>query len=234
MSQIPTTPQAFDAQHAAAYDDRWAPLAPLRDSLHLQIGLILHDLPVDARVLCVGAGTGAELVAFAQRFPGWRFVAVDPSAPMLEICRRRASAEGFADRCEFHAGYVQDLPATEAFHAATALLVSQFITDPVARTDFYRAIAERLRPGGHLVTADLCRPTNDTAKEALLEVWKQMMRFTGATEEQVANLLVAYARDVAIITPADLTALLTAAGFNAPTLFSQSLLIHAHFARRSS
>lgn len=232
MSQIPATPQAFDAQHAASYDDRWAPLAPLRDSLHLQISLILHDLPAEARVLCVGVGTGAELAFLAQRFPGWRFLACDPSAPMLDRARQRAEAEGFAGRCEFHAAYAHDLPVTEPFHAATALLVSHFIVDPARRTAFFREIAARLKPRGWLITADLCRLKGDQ-HDPLLRVWQQMTRFAGSTDEQVEAMLAAYARDVALATPETLRALLLKAGFETPVPFSQSLLIHGHFARRA-
>jgi tRNA (cmo5U34)-methyltransferase len=48
------------------------------------------------------------------------------------------------------------------------------------------------------------------------------------------SLLDAYKRDVAIISPADLEALLREAGFACPVHFSQSLLIHAWFARRAA
>ena len=75
----------FDEEHAARYDERFARLAPMRDALHFIAAMALHDLPAEARVICVGAGTGAELLALAARFPSWRFMAVDPSAPMLAI-----------------------------------------------------------------------------------------------------------------------------------------------------
>lgn len=85
MSSAPN-PNHFDSQNAssydASYDARWAPLAPLRDCLHLQIGLILRHLPDNARILCVGVGTGAEIIALARQFPGWRFLASDPSEPI--------------------------------------------------------------------------------------------------------------------------------------------------------
>jgi tRNA (cmo5U34)-methyltransferase len=94
-------------------------------------------------------GTGAEIVYLAQRFPQWRFTAVEPSAPMLEVCRLRAEEHGIASRCVFHEGYLDSLPPSEAFDAATSLLVSQFILEREARSDFFRTIAERLRPESH-------------------------------------------------------------------------------------
>lgn len=230
MSQTTPSPNAFDAQHAAVYDDRWAPLAPLRDSLHLQMRFVLQELPSDAHVLCLGAGTGAELIALAKNFPDWRFAAVDPSAPMLEVCRRRVAAEGFADRCEFHAAYVHELPAGIEFHAATTILVSQFLADRTQRIRFFREIASRLRPGGLLVSADLTTAPRGQ-HESLLGVWQRMMRHAGANEEQVRGMLAAYAREVSLLPAEEMEALLAEAGFPAAVQFSQSLLIHAWYAR---
>lgn len=63
----------FDQKVASSYDNRWAKLAPIRDSLDLFIRAILCELPTDAQILCVGVGTGAELIALAQEFPQWQF-----------------------------------------------------------------------------------------------------------------------------------------------------------------
>lgn len=60
----------FDRQ-AAGYDAQWARMAPIRESLHFLLETVFADLPPDARVLCVGVGTGAELAHLARRFTGW-------------------------------------------------------------------------------------------------------------------------------------------------------------------
>jgi tRNA (cmo5U34)-methyltransferase len=59
----------FDQERAASYDKDAAKFAPLGEALHFLIRLILADLPADARILCVGAGTGTELINLAQAFP---------------------------------------------------------------------------------------------------------------------------------------------------------------------
>ena len=49
------------------------------------------ELPADASVVDLGAGTGKVARATAAR--GWRTTAVEPGEPMLAILRERAEAE---------------------------------------------------------------------------------------------------------------------------------------------
>lgn len=223
----------FD-QQAASYDQQWAKTAPIRDGLNLLIGAVFSVLPGDARILCVGAGTGAEIIYLAQKFPQWTFTAVEPSAPMLEVCRRRAEEHGIARRCLFHEGYLESLPASEAFDAATCLLVSQFILDREARSDFFRAIAQRLRPGGVLASADLASDVNSTAYQSLLEVWLRMMKSADISPEDVERMRAAYARDVAVLPAEDVGAIIASGGFETPIQFFQAGLIHAWYSKRTS
>lgn len=225
---------AFGPEHAAAYDQRFAKLAALRDALHMLISAVFADLPVEARILCVGAGTGHELIYLAQKFPQWRFAVVEPSAPMLEICRRKAEECGITSRCVFHEGYLDSLPPMAAFDAATSLLVSQFILAPEARAGFFRAIADRLRPGGYLASADLASDTASATYQNLLEVWIRLMRETGSPPEQLEKLRVAYGRDVAVLAVEQVSSLIASAGFETPVLFLQTGLIHAWYTRRTS
>src|SRR5690606_35139578 len=164
----------FD-QQAAGYDAQWARMAPIRESLHFLLETVFADLPEDARLLCVGAGTGAEVAHLAQRFPRWRFLALDPAPGMIAKCRARAERDGFADRCEFHAGLVETLPEDAAFDGATCFLVSQFLLDTAARTTFFAAIAKRLRHGGTLAWADLAWDTAAADYPAMLHLWMQTM-----------------------------------------------------------
>jgi len=142
----------FD-QHAATYDETWRTLAPLREALQLVLDAAFASMPADANLLCVGSGTGAEIVPLAERHPDWRFTAVEPSGAMLGTFRAKAEAAGIASRCRLHQGYLASLPASDLFDGATSILVSQFVTDAVARQGFFRDIAQRLRPGGQLVSA---------------------------------------------------------------------------------
>ncbi len=223
---------AFD-QQAPGYDQQWARLAPIRDSLHFLLEAVFAGLPEEARILCVGVGTGAEMGHLAQRFPRWRFVAVEPSGAMLNRCRERAVQGNFLARCEFHEGYVETLPPGEPCHAATSFLVSQFILDRAARTEYFRSIAARLQAGGILATSDLASDVSSAEFEALVGAWMNMMAGAGIPPEARAKMREAWRKDVAILPPTQVASLIQAAGFDTPTLFHQAGLIHAWFARRA-
>lgn len=223
----------FGPDQAAVYDQQYAKMAPLRDALHLLMEAILCDLPPDARILCVGAGTGAEIIRLAVRFPGWHFMAVDPSGPMLNICRQRVEELGLSSRCAFHEGYLDSLPSVEfSFDAATSILVSHFILSEHDRCTFFRGIAARLRPGGFLVNADLAGDLTTAPYDSLLEVWMRVMSAAEITPEKREAIRAAYGKAVAFLPPDKLAALVQSTGFEPPLQFLQTGLIHAWYAAR--
>lgn len=223
----------FD-QQASTYDKRWARTAPIRDALHFLLEAVFADLQADARILCVGAGTGEEIAYLARRFPRWSFTAVEPSGAMLEVCRNKAIEGGYAERCQFHEGYLQSLPEQPTFDAATCFLVSQFILEPEARTEFFRAIASRLRPGARLASSDLASDTASAEYTALLETWMNMMTVAGIPAAGVEQMRAAYSRDVAVLPRERVAAIIESGGFTYPVLFYQAGLIHAWYSTRSS
>ncbi|AJC22439.1 class I SAM-dependent methyltransferase [Pandoraea pulmonicola] len=217
----------FD-QQAATYDETWRSLAPLREALQLVLDAAFAALPAGASVLCVGAGTGAEILPLAQRHPGWRFTAVDPSGAMLDVLRAKAEAQGIASRCTFHHGYLASLPMSTPFDGATSILVSQFVTDPVARQGFFLDMARRLRPGGHLVSADLACDMTSASGSRLLELWFELMSVSPEARERARSI---YGEQVAVVPPESVEALIAAGGFETPIRCFQSGLIHAWFTR---
>jgi tRNA (cmo5U34)-methyltransferase len=223
----------FDEQ-AARYDKQWAGMAPVRDGLYFLLRSVYVDLPADSRILCVGAGTGVELAFLARTFPRWRFTAVDPSGAMLEVCRQRAEAEGYSSRCDFHEGYLASLPASDMYDGATCFLVSQFILSQPARSDFFREIGSRLVPGAILASSDLASDADPNVYEVLLRVWINVMSSAGVEPEVLERARAAYAKDVAILQPALIAAIIESGGFDPPVQFYQAGLLHAWRSKRSS
>lgn len=224
--------QAFGPEHAEIYDKWYERLHAIRDSLLLMAHAHFAALPAEARILVAGAGTGAEVRHFARIQPGWRFTLVDPAPAMLAVARRHAHAEGFAARCTFHDGYVSSLD-DRAFDAATSIMVSHFLTDAAERQAFFADIAARLVPGGLLFTADLCADMQAPSFEPLLSLWLRTLAYgTGMTEERQLAYRGMFGRDFAAQGPAQLEALIEAAGFAAPTPCSQIALARAWVTRR--
>ncbi len=226
------TPIAFDEDHAAVYDEQFAKLAPLKEALHLCMRAALADASSASRVLCVGAGTGAEVCYLADAYPGWTFSLVEPAAPMLARARHKAEEAGIADRCTFHEGYLDTLPESGLFDVATSVLVSQFVLEPKARRDFFQGIAARLLPGGQLITADLSTRASNDSSDQLFLMWLALMRHNRNDEEALKNYRNAIQKGVAVIPPDTFATLLTESGFEKPLSICQTLLIHTWHARR--
>lgn len=221
----------FD-QQASGYDERWSKTAPIRDALHFLLEAVFAELPVNARILCVGVGTGEEIGYLAKRFPHWTFTAIDPSLAMLDVCRKKAEKGGFLSRCYFHEGYLESLPVQPLFDAATCFLVSQFILEQEDRSDFFRTIAARLRPGGILASSDLASEVGSSEYDGLLAAWLNMMLAAGIPAAGLEQMRTAYSRDVAILPATRVASIIQSGGFDKPVMFYQAGLIHAWFSKR--
>jgi tRNA (cmo5U34)-methyltransferase len=206
----------------------------MRYGLDLSICMVLSELPDDARILCVGAGTGTELIHLAQHFPQWQFTAVEPAVPMLDICRQKAQEHGIASRCTFHEGYLDSLPPSDAFDAATCIWVSHFITQRGERQNLFRQISTRLRPNGYLVSSDAASDRSTPAYKSLLEVTRQMFQYAEIPAEEIEKIISAYGRDVAVLPPQEIEAMIALSGFDTPVLVFQTFLIHAWYTQRTA
>ncbi|MGV9823703.1 methyltransferase domain-containing protein [Nocardia xishanensis] len=103
------------------------------------------------RALDIGAGTGSEVMVFAERVgEDGAAVGLDPNPMMLAIALRRAEAAGSAARLVH--GSVYHLPFPDAsFDAVRCERVYQHLDDPAAAT---AEIARVLRPGGRVLLID--------------------------------------------------------------------------------
>lgn len=224
--------EPFGEQHAAIYDRQFESIPTVRDAVHLGARLGLAYLPERARILCVGAGTGEDVLTLGAVYPDWTFQLVDPAPAMLAVARRRLAAAGLSERCSFHDGYLDTLPASEPFDGVTALLVSHFLTSLDERHAFFRGIADRLAPDGTLVSADLTADRSATGFSVLMETWLAGLRLCDIPEESIAVYDQAFGRDFAAHAPAELETAIHDAGFTPPVQIFQALLIRVYVSRR--
>jgi len=223
----------FDKNLASSYDKQFEKIAPIRDALHLLMRMALSELPADARILCVGVGTGAELIELALAYPHWQFTAVEPAAAMLDVCRQRTKDLGIDKRCEFHQGYLDSLPEGPLFDAATSILVSHFIMQQPLRQDFFQQIHVRLKTGGYLLNVDLAAPISDAAYQDLLKVWRRTLAHTGMPDNKVEEILASYSREISVLPVPELQSLIELSGFSAPRMFFQAVLMCGWISQRA-
>ncbi len=192
--------------------------------------LVLADLPANACILCVGVGTGAEILSLAKARPEWTFVGVDPSGEMLDVCRDRLMREGVGSRCELVRGYVPDAPVDE-FDAVLSILVAHFIPRPERRA-FYDNVLKRLKPGGYFVSAEISADLGAPEFSSVLRNWEQVQVLMGSTPDSLKTLQDTLRNTLSVLSPAETTALWQQSGLSGPVQFFQAFMIRGWYAQK--
>lgn len=123
--------------HWGPYDEQL--LAPLLQRL---------AVPAGARVLDLGCGHGALLLALAKRY-GVRVTGVDRSSAALELARASFAAEGLADSSAWMCRDADGLAFDGGTFDAIAWLGGPYLGDSHAST--VQTLARWLKPGGLLL-----------------------------------------------------------------------------------
>ncbi|MEV6346329.1 class I SAM-dependent methyltransferase [Actinoplanes sp. NPDC051851] len=114
----------------------------------------------DERLLDMGCGRGAVLIAAARRLPRGRAVGVDlwsfdQSGNRPDATLANAAAAGVADRVEVQTGDMTALPFPDAsFDVVTSAMAIHNIPSAEGRRHALDEAVRVLRPGGRLVIAD--------------------------------------------------------------------------------
>lgn len=222
-------PDFFDQTMAKSYDEKNSKLAAIADNMHFLVRLVLAELPSRARVLCVGVGTGAEILSLAKANPEWVFVGVEPSAEMLDVCRLRLEQEGVLERCELIHGYIDDAPAGAQFDAVVSILVAHFIARE-KRLDFYRSVRERLKAGGYFVSTELSLDVDAPEFPEGLKNWQQVQGLMGATPDSLRKLPDTLRHVLSVLPPEETVSLWKEGGFGLPIPFFQAFMIRGWYA----
>jgi tRNA (cmo5U34)-methyltransferase len=205
-----------DPNAVARYAEGPVRFVPGFADLHRMTTILLAErAPADARVLVLGAGGGLELKAMAEAQAGWRFVGVDPAAPMLEAAKRLLGEK--AERVAFCTGYIDDAPE-RPFDAATCLLTLHFLpADERRRT--LREIHRRLKPGAPFVAAHMSFPQDAGTAPAWLSRYAAYAVANGMDPAMAEGARNAVAAGLNALDPAADEAILRDAGFHDVTPF---------------
>lgn len=230
---INDTNDIFNGEFSRQYDAYNAAMDAISHNLHLLISILLRDLPEDARILCVGVGTGSEIVRLAETHPGWRFTGVDPSPDMLAVCAEKLQRNGLTERCMLTEGYPGDMPVSGDYDAAVCLLVTHFIQSDT-RNGIYQQMHAQLLPGAKMITAEIAGDMAAQDFEEKLVAWAGMHSLASNTKRTPQELKAQMEQRLLLLPPEQTERLITASGFLTPQRFFQSLLIHGWVATKSA
>lgn len=205
-----------DPQAVALYAEGPVRQVPGFHALQRMTQLLLAEtVPDDGTVLVLGAGGGLELKVFAEAQPGWRFVGVDPSAPMLKLAE--ATLGPLVSRAELCEGYVDSAPQGP-FDAATCLLTLHFL-DAGERLRTLIELRRRLKPGAPLVVAHHSFPQSESDKRRWLTRYAAFAVSSGISTMNAESAIEAMGHRLPVLSPEDDVALLREAGFVTVELF---------------
>jgi tRNA (cmo5U34)-methyltransferase len=218
----------FDRERANRYDPNIRKAIPGYEALHDMAQTLLHlSLPVSAKLLVVGSGTGMELINFCTKNPQWFLTGVDPSEEMMAIAQYQLSQTKFLERVNLFTGYVSDLPETELMDAATLILVMHFVPDDGSKLALLRAIAKRLKPGAEFILADLHGDKSAPYFAKFRQAW-QHLYFSQLDEDALAEAKLKFeasiTNSVHFVTEERIIELLEIAGFSKITKFYNAFL----------
>jgi 2-polyprenyl-3-methyl-5-hydroxy-6-metoxy-1,4-benzoquinol methylase len=113
------------------------------------------NLPPGARVLDLGCGKGAVLLALAEEL-GFQCKGVDAFKPFIEAAQRMAKGRGLTEKCEFRCADLHEAVADcSGFDVAMMLGVGLAIGDQKEIVGLLRGC---VRPGGYMVVDDAYLP----------------------------------------------------------------------------
>jgi cyclopropane fatty-acyl-phospholipid synthase-like methyltransferase len=133
-----------------------ADLEELGASRRGMVDLLLPlNLPPGTRVLDLGCGKGAVLLALAEEF-SFQCIGVDAFEPFIAAARRTAQARGLADKCKFRCVDLHEAVADcTDFDVAMMLGLGLAIGNQKEIVSLLRGC---VRPGGYMVVDDAFLP----------------------------------------------------------------------------
>lgn len=183
-------PETSDMPWSEADSQRFIELGriytPARDEIR---DTILDLLPANADepflAVELGVGAGWLSAAILAQFPRARVLGLDGSPAMLR--ETAARLQPYASRFELRPFRLEDPSWLAELPEAPRCFVSSLVLhhlDAAGKRALYRALHDRLAPGGALLVADLVAPLSEWQRRALARQWdaaveRQSLALTG-------------------------------------------------------
>lgn len=164
LARTPEPELMDEAEQAAAYAgaDFEASHGAIVDALVAR----LPDFPATGSVLDIGCGPADISIRVARRFPGVHVDGVDGAEAMLAPGRERIEREGLGERIALHRVMLPDGTLPRAtYDAVVSNSLLHHLHDPMA---LWHVVTGATRAGGAVFIADLARPEDEAAVDALV------------------------------------------------------------------
>jgi tRNA (cmo5U34)-methyltransferase len=228
----------FDSNPPVAtneYDTMIQMALPGYEVMHnMALSVLKANIREKANLLIVGAGSGMELVKFAQGNSQWQMLGVDPSSNMLSIAQNKIEEYGLSERIKLFTGYTHALDTTSLYDAATCILVMHFLSDDGSKLALLQNIAQRLKSSGTFILVDIFGEKGTQEFERMISIIKVYWEQMGITPEKRMEGLETIKKGVFPIPEIRVVELLQQAGFGNILRFYTGLWVGGWVATKNS
>jgi tRNA (cmo5U34)-methyltransferase len=128
------------------------------------------------RIVELGAGEGALSAALLDAHPNATLLALDGSASMRAAATTRLAP--FGDRARVRAFDLASLDWWDSMHGASLVVSSLCLhhLNDAKKQYLYKAVADRLAPGGAFLVADLVEPLHAASRRLAADEWDRNAR----------------------------------------------------------
>ena len=233
LGHVPAAEWRFDESVTAVFDDMLARSIPQHDAMRASVfQMACHLAQADTHIVDLGCSLGASLAPLIERFGARnRYVGIEASPSMVEVCRRRLRSSIDAGLVEIHnADLRAGFPDVRA-SVTLAVLTLMFL--PVA--DRQRALTMAYRhttAGGALILVEKILGNDAATDELLVELYHGHKQAMGYSRGEIDRKHMALEGVLVPLGAAANERLLRRAGFARVECFWRCLNFCAWLARR--
>lgn len=129
---------------------------------------MIPDLPADARMADLGAGTGGQTIALARNTSG-HITAIELMPAFIDIMKRRVADAGLSERITVHEGSMDDLPFERE---SLDLIWCEGAIYNIGYESGLKLWYDYLKPGGYVAVTEATWFTPDPHPE-IVEFWNE-------------------------------------------------------------
>ena len=235
LGHMPAAEWRFDESVTAVFDDMLARSIPQHGAMRESVFQVASRLvQPDTHIVDLGCSLGASMAPLIDRFGARnRYVGIEASPPMVEVCRRRLKSSIDAGLVEIHNVDLRaNFPDVQA-SVTLAVLTLMFL--PVA--DRLRTLTMAYRhttAGGALILVEKILGNDSVTDELLVDLYHGHKEAMGYSREEIDRKHMAL-KDVLIPLSADANErMLRQAGFTRVECFWRCLNFCAWLARKEN